>query len=188
MKGKSVLKNPLIFSKGQIPFLIKWDNMLLHPTMTLSKENFVSYRLELLGSDAKSIEKNLQACGLIMPKGLARAAKVNFDWRNAGEVIEILKGEIIELEEAIINNDAAHSEEEFGDILFTCVNLARHLKTSVEQSLHQANEKFSQRFKVVEQLLAEKNMSFADLSFDEMLTYWQKAKIQLKEGKENAFR
>lgn len=109
-----------------------------------------------------------------------RAAKVNFDWRNSREVIEVLKGEILELEEAVINNDMAHSEEEFGDILFTCVNLARHLKTSVEKSLHQANEKFSQRFKVVEQLLSEDNLSFADLSFDEMLTYWQKAKIQLR--------
>ena len=99
----------------------------------------------------------------------SRAAEVNFDWHNSFEVIEVLKGEILELEEAVINSDMAHSEEEFGDILFTCVNLARHLKTSVEKSLHQANEKFSQRFKVVEQLLAKENKIILPEEFDACL-------------------
>lgn len=105
-----------------------------------------------------------------------RVAKVGFDWRNAQEVVQVLRDEINELEEAIANKDVKHMQEEFGDILFTCVNLARHLDTSIEKSLAFANQKFFARFQMVEQLLQQEQREFTDMSFADMLEYWQKAK------------
>ncbi|OGT31124.1 MAG: hypothetical protein A3E87_04380 [Gammaproteobacteria bacterium RIFCSPHIGHO2_12_FULL_35_23] len=106
-----------------------------------------------------------------------KTAEVNFDWINVDQVIGVLKAEVAELEEAI------HQQQpptkivlEFGDILFTCVNLARHLNTNVEMALHLANEKFIRRFQHIEQALKQENKKFTDLSFEQLLEYWNRAK------------
>ena len=109
-----------------------------------------------------------------------RVATVGFDWRDAKEVIQILRDELTELEEALENKDIKHSHEEFGDVLFTCVNLARHLNISIEDALTFANKKFCTRFQMVEKLLQQDNRDFVDFSFTEMLEYWQRAKQILK--------
>ena len=107
----------------------------------------------------------------------ARAAEIHFDWRNASEVIGVLKEEIMELEKAINENEGQEAiVDELGDILFTCVNLARHLNTTVETSLDLANKKFTRRFQGVEALLEKAGLEFESLSFDELLTYWAQAK------------
>jgi uncharacterized protein YabN with tetrapyrrole methylase and pyrophosphatase domain len=105
-----------------------------------------------------------------------RVANVGFDWHDAKEVIQVLKDEIAELEEALQNKDTKHMQEEFGDILFTCVNLARHLNISIEDALNYANQKFSTRFQIVEKLMQQEQRDFKEFSFAEMLEYWQRAK------------
>lgn len=88
-------------------------------------------------SQQKSLLENLETARLATEQSddiQRRVAKVGFDWRDAQEVVQVLRDEIAELEVAIENKDAKHIHDEFGDILFTCVNLARHLNTSIEDS------------------------------------------------------
>ncbi len=76
-----------------------------------------------------------------------RAARVGFDWPNASGAVEKLAEEVAELAAAA---DAPQRTEEFGDILFTMVNIARHLNIDAEQALRQANDKFAARFVAME--------------------------------------
>lgn len=105
-----------------------------------------------------------------------RAATGGFDWHDTSNVIEKINEEMEELKEAMANNDKAHIEEEFGDLLFSIVNLSRHLKLNPESSLRSANDKFSQRFMLIESMLHEQNIEMKSLSLDELEAYWRLAK------------
>ena len=76
-----------------------------------------------------------------------RAARVGFDWPDVEQVLDKVREEIAELKEA---KSATHRHEEFGDLLFVMANLARHLGIDPEQSLRDANGKFTRRFNAVE--------------------------------------
>lgn len=105
-----------------------------------------------------------------------RAANVGFDFSDTNEVIERLKCEIAELEEAIKVQSDIKIEEELGDILFSCTNLSRFLKKDSEKALTFAINKFIIRFSSVEALVEADGKSFSELSQDELNKYWEKAK------------
>ncbi len=105
-----------------------------------------------------------------------RAATGGFDWPNVSPVILKVKEELAELEMAIVSKDSRNIEEEFGDILFTMVNLARHLGLNPESSLRQANCKFETRFRYIEDVLAKAGVVMKDLSEQELDSYWNEAK------------
>ena len=79
-----------------------------------------------------------------------RAARVNFDWPDASGVMEKVREEIAELESAMADEDRAGMRHELGDLLFSCVNLARHLDIDPGQSLSEANDRFVDRFQAME--------------------------------------
>ncbi len=81
--------------------------------------------------------------------------------------------EFNEFKEAVQEGDKTHMEEEFGDILFATVNLARWNKIDAEQALLKANKKFEKRFRKMEEL-AEKPLN--DYSFEEFDELWKQAK------------
>jgi len=103
----------------------------------------------------------------------ARAAGLGFDWRNTGGVIEKLAEEVSELQDA---SDKASRESEFGDLLFTLVNVGRWLKIDPEASLRMANRRFSRRFKKMEELARRRGQIFSELSFEEKNDLWEEAK------------
>ncbi len=70
--------------------------------------------------------------------------------------------------------------EEIGDLLFACVNLARHADVDAEAALRQANDKFERRFRGVETALAAEDKSTATASLDEMERLWQRNKLRDK--------
>ncbi|MFZ1082510.1 MAG: nucleoside triphosphate pyrophosphohydrolase [Candidatus Kryptoniota bacterium] len=105
-----------------------------------------------------------------------RAAKVGFDWENPKEVWTKVEEEIQELEMALKSQDANHIEEEFGDLLFSLVNYARHIGVHPESALRCATEKFQTRFLYIEDELSKKNISLHDASLDEMNELWEKSK------------
>lgn len=84
-----------------------------------------------------------------------RAAQIGFDWPDVPPVIEKLEEEICEFKEALDSKNAAHMEEELGDMLFTCVNIARKLGKDPETLLRNANSKFETRFRKMETRLPE---------------------------------
>lgn len=106
-----------------------------------------------------------------------RAATVGFDWVSIEPVLCKIEEEINELRQEIDNGaDKAKVMDELGDLLFACVNFARHTEIDTELALRKTNRKFTERFKFIEQALAAKNKSLADASLDEMEILWQQAK------------
>lgn len=113
----------------------------------------------------------------------AKAAAKGFDWPGIEPVFDKLQEELTELDEARQGGKAAEIEDEFGDILFVMVNLARFLKVDPEQALRKSNAKFRSRFGYVEARLGEMNRPFEDSNIEEMELLWQEAKIALKSGR-----
>ena len=106
-----------------------------------------------------------------------RAASTGFDWDNKSDVLAKLKEEIAELEVEIQADNSLAMEDELGDLLFSCVNLSRHLGIDPERAMRGANNKFQRRFEAMEILASEKNRSeFSQLSLDEMELLWTEVK------------
>jgi nucleoside triphosphate diphosphatase len=105
-----------------------------------------------------------------------RAALTGFDWQNSAQVLAVVRGELEELEVEIDNDNRDAIEDELGDLLFSCVNLARHLAVDPEQALRRANRKFQRRFESMEQLAAAEGSSMSRLSSGEMEALWMKVK------------
>lgn len=102
-----------------------------------------------------------------------RAAQVGFDWPDIGGVLDKIEEEIAELKSA---DTAKHSEEEFGDLLFSLVNYARRANIDPETALRNATEKFERRFRGVEKRTAAAGKTVAQTSLDELEAHWQAEK------------
>jgi len=108
------------------------------------------------------------------------AARTGFDWDRIDDVLAKLEEEVAELRDAIAGQESQQRQcEELGDILFSCVNLARFLDADAEQVLRQANSKFSERFRGVEALARLAGRKLTDCSLDELEDFWQQAKREL---------
>ncbi len=105
-----------------------------------------------------------------------RAAQTGFDWENTEGVIEKLVEEVREFQSASIQTE---KEEEFGDLLFTLVNLARRLGIDSESALRQADRKFFLRFSYMEDLCRERGLKLEKLSPDEQNGLWEEAKAAI---------
>jgi ATP diphosphatase len=103
-----------------------------------------------------------------------RAASVGFDWPDVQPVVDKINEELIELDIEIKGGDRDRMADELGDLLFSCVNLARHLKLDPEVSMRAANEKFKRRFESMELLAGEKKIE--DHSADQLESLWRKVK------------
>ena len=88
--------------------------------------------------------------------------------------------EIDELREADKSKDISDLEEEIGDVLFSVVNLARHLKLDSEDLLRRANSKFINRFKAIEKELVKRGRTIDEAKLDEMDEIWDQIKSQEK--------
>lgn len=108
----------------------------------------------------------------------SRAARVGFDWPDMTGVMAKLDEEVEEFKQArnADGDTLRQQKDELGDILFTCVNLARHLNTDAESLLRDANAKFEQRFRVME-AAAGGGEALAALSPDELEQCWQRVKL-----------
>ena len=109
-----------------------------------------------------------------------RAAQVGFDWAATDDVIDKAEEEIRELREAVTNGGgkSPEAEEEFGDLLFSLVNVARKLGIEPEAALRVANDKFQRRFDDVERQVVASGKKFRDLTLEQLEAHWQKAKAK----------
>ena len=105
-----------------------------------------------------------------------KAGSVGFDWQEAEPVYDKVNEEITELKEAVKTGNAERIEEEYGDLLFSVVNLGRHLKLTPEIALTKASDKFIKRFAVMEKEAEKDNLDMAQLSTDELENLWGRAK------------
>lgn len=107
-----------------------------------------------------------------------RAAVVGFDWENYRPVIDKLHEELGELEEAVGFGDRDHMEDELGDLLFVCTNLARKLEIDPEKAIKRANQKFERRFGFIESILAQRQIPLASAGPKLLNECWDEAKEQ----------
>lgn len=108
-----------------------------------------------------------------------KAATVGFDWGDPIPVLDKIEEEIGELRAALAQGaDPARLQDETGDILFACVNLARHVKVDPETALMSTNRKFRKRFAYIESALAKQGRTTEQASLEEMEVLWQQAKGQ----------
>lgn len=106
----------------------------------------------------------------------ARASRVGFDWPDVLGPLDKLDEEVGELREAVVGGDAEHIRHELGDVLFSAVNVARHVGVRPEDALAATNERFLRRYGHVEARLAERGRTPEDASLDQLNALWDEAK------------
>jgi XTP/dITP diphosphohydrolase len=126
-----------------------------------------------------------------VPKGLPALVKayriqdkvrgVGFDWEDKSQVWLKVEEELAEFKdefdlEKSHDIDLDKAEDEFGDLLFSLINYARHLKINPENALERTNKKFIKRFNHIEKRAAENGQSLQEMTLDEMDRYWNEAK------------
>lgn len=111
-----------------------------------------------------------------------RAARNGFDWTDTAPVMAKLREEINELEDALNCQGSAENSDrvkhELGDVLFSVVNLARHLDQEPESALRSANERFESRFRWIESTLQDQGTSLQNASLQELDSLWDRAKAE----------
>ena len=105
-----------------------------------------------------------------------KASAVGFDWDKKEQVWEKVKEEIDELQTEIINNEMINIESEFGDLLFSLINMARLYKIDPEAALERTNLKFIERFNYIENQTIKQGVNLKDITLDEMDKFWNEAK------------
>ncbi len=166
LKNKLITRHPHVFGEvhveGVEEILTNWESIK-------SKEKEEK-------SILSGIPKNMPAL-LTAFRIQEKASHVGFDWKDPKEIIPKLWEELKELENAIKENKKEKIEEEIGDLLFTIVNISRHLGVDPESSLRKTNNKFSERFKFIEQKIKEAGKEWKDYSIEELDKLWDLSKI-----------
>jgi len=108
-----------------------------------------------------------------------RVARVGFDWESLDGVIDKLVEEIGELRQAGSQEQQAH---EFGDLLFTLVNIARRMGIDAEAALRKTNQRFYRRFSRMEEICRQRGLNLRELSLDEQDVLWEEAKGEERPG------
>ncbi len=111
-----------------------------------------------------------------------QAASIGFDWNSPEDAIKKVEEEIEELKIEIRANNLQNIDEELGDLLFAISNVSRKLHINPEISLRQANKKFSERFKKLENYFEKKEISLSKTTLEEMTGIWDKIKEEEKKN------
>jgi tetrapyrrole methylase family protein/MazG family protein len=106
-----------------------------------------------------------------------RVAQLGFDWEDVDGVIDKLVEEVREFKQA---ESSERRAEEFGDLLFTLVNVARRQGVDTEAALREANKRFYQRFNYMEEVCRKRGVNLGELSFAEQNKLWEEAKKKVK--------
>lgn len=167
LNKKLIHRHPHIFGNAKIDnsddVLQAWDKL---------KAEEKTHRKSAMDGISRS-----QAALISAQKISKKAVKQGFEWPDEETLYDCIKSEFQEFKQAKENGDKLNMEEEFGDILFAVVNLARWNKIDAEQALLKANKKFEKRFRKMEEL-AEKPLT--EYSLDEYDKLWQQAKKEIK--------
>lgn len=170
---KLVLRHPHVFGDTKLEkaqdVLDNWDTLKANERAASGKVE--KERDSILDEVTNHFPALLE--GLKITK---KAAKVGFDWENTGQVFAKLDEELVELKEAIGENDQEKISEELGDLLFVLVNLARKLEVEPETALKMTNRKFRKRFNFVEKELKAAGKEIEASSLEEMDDLWNRSK------------
>ena len=165
---KLIYRHPHIFSnvvaKTSDEVLNNWDNL------KKKEKHMTSYSDTL-----KAVPKSFPAC-MRAQKIQKRASKAGYDFDSVSDTVTKIEEELAELKEAISNKDKNTAAAELGDLLFSVINTARHLKVDAEEQLSASTERFISRFSLAEDLAVADNLDLADLSDEERDVLWERSK------------
>ena len=136
--------------------------------ITIEIENVNVDALKFLESKGKKVFPQPRVIEIIQDK----SKQVGFEWDTTAQVQAKVMEELAELNEAMEENNQDHIEEEFGDVLFSLVNLARFLNVDPELALERTNRKFMDRFNKMEIIAEENEKSLLDMNLVEMDALW----------------
>lgn len=187
---KLVRRHPHVFPEGTLESRIDPDN---RPDEAWIKESWERIKAgeraqkQAEGSPPATSASRLDGIARALPamvraeKLQKRAARHGFDWPDIGPVFDKLHEEIDELKEAWQaaesgQGDHGAVEDELGDLLFVCVNLARFMKVNPEQAVGRTNHKFEARFRAIEQVLEREGRSFDAETLEALDQIWQSVK------------
>lgn len=175
LASKLLRRHPHVFADGQIEAV---------PDRRIDSEA-VRHQWEAIKADERAEREQhgaLDDVPIALPalpraqKLQKRAARVGFDWPTPAPVLDKLDEELQELRAALASGDTTAIEEEVGDLLFTCVNLARLLRLDAESALRRANAKFERRFRAMERTAEARQSRLADLDDAALDNLWRAAK------------
>lgn len=172
ISAKMVRRHPHVFGEVEADNV---EQVLQNWEQIKQEEKGGNIQKSLLEGVGKGLPNLLKAVEL-----QKEAAKVGFDWKEIGPILDKVKEELREWNEAKDNHDSTEMELEFGDLLFALVNVARHYKIDPEEALFKTNEKFSRRFRYIEEKVAQNDKPFAEYSLEELDAFWVEAKKQGK--------
>lgn len=165
---KLIRRHPNVFGDAKIDTAeqqsINWEK--------LKKEEG---RESVLDGVPKALSALLRACRIQQ-----KASTVGFDWPDAEPAWQKIDEEINELKEALELKQNDKINEEFGDLLFSLVNLSRFIGVNPEDALRTTTEKFIRRFKKVEEQFEAKKQPMSDASLEELDAVWEKVKSEEK--------
>lgn len=189
---KLIRRHPHVFPEGTLDSRIDPDN---RPDEAWIKESWERIKAEERaekeqgdsGQRAERSVSRLDGIARTLPamaraeKLQRRAARHGFDWPDIAPVFDKLHEEIDELKEAWQaaqegHGDADDVEDELGDLLFVCVNLARFMKVNPEQALKRTNHKFDARFRAIESVLEQEGRNMDEESLEALDAVWQAVK------------
>ena len=177
-----------LFDFGEVVAVLNEKMVRRHPHVfgeqTAEDEQAVKVNWEAIKARERARKGREHASALDgVPEGLPalqrahklqkKASKVGFDWRAMAPVRAHVDSELQELDQALASGERDAIEDEFGDVLFTLVNLARHLKLDPDLALRRASDKFEGRFRQVEQRAGAPLSDFDD---DQLDLFWRRAK------------
>lgn len=105
-----------------------------------------------------------------------KTRKLKFDWEKASEVMTSVESEVQEFKEAIESGKTENMQDEFGDVLFTLVQVARHLNIDSEQALRGTNQKVENRWIGMKKIAKEKGLDFDQLETQDLEKLWKEVK------------
>lgn len=171
---KMVVRHPHVFGEGTIE-----DADAQTKAWEDQKAAERSAKAEASGRIASVLDDVARGLPALMraEKLQKRAARIGFDWPTVAPVFDKVREELDEVSVEIERgSDPARLEDELGDVLFTCVNLARKLGTDPETALRRTNAKFERRFRDVEEFAAKDGKSLSDLDIETLEALWVRAK------------
>lgn len=180
LEQKLVRRHPHVFPEGTLESRVA-------DSRAVSEES-IKANWDAIKAEEKRRNQKQKASSILddIPAGMAavkkaqklqkQAAKKGFDWNDPNKVVAKLAEEIDELQVEVEQGTPARIADELGDLMFCCVNLARHYKLDAEQVLMQANQKFERRFRYLEDQLRSQGVALDDASLEQMEAGWQAAK------------
>jgi tetrapyrrole methylase family protein/MazG family protein len=170
LSAKMIRRHPHVFGNGQA------DNAeeVVRNWQEIKKQEKGEVPSSLLEGVSMALPNLLRAYEL-----QKKAAKVGFDWQEITPALAKVKEELQEFEDELNGVDECklHAKGEFGDLLFSFVNVGRFLDIHPEEALFETNEKFTRRFRFVEEKVKDSGRTFEEHTLEQLDQYWDEAKL-----------